>query len=297
MTYNRDEMLKQTIKSIVKFDNPNLEIIIGNDYTDKKISLETLGEKDKRIKIINNSKNLGEMNNMMNLLNISSGKYFTWIADDDYYVPELFTLINNILNEYNNNVFFIKHFSNELDKKKTIIDKVKLIEKNFFLNDYLSGKIKVHGCYAIFNKQFLKSINGMEILGTGFSPYSDVLLTIKACKENSIAILEDPFIFYRLHDKSVSYSSDSYTSYTSAQIELLNIVKINNLLDSNQTFKLIKTLSKDIIEIFFRSKFKFINLCKHLFKNFKYLTITLNIKLICIIFKFFIYKILKLKFY
>ncbi len=293
MTYNRNQLLKETIKSITKYANPKLEIIIGNDYIDKKITLKSLNIKDERIKIINNVENLGEMKNMMNILHKSKGSFFTWIADDDYYIPEFFKIINNILENNKKKVYFVQHFTDILSIKNYNKKKLNFLPQKKFLDDYLSNKINIHGCYAVFEKKFLQSIKGMEILGCGFSPYSDVLLTIKSCQEKNIAIIDKPFIYYRLHDQSISYSSDNYISYTSAQKDLLKKIQDYNFLDDKQKYRLIITLSRDIIEIYFRSKLKLLHLISHLVSISSYLSKLNILKLTYISSRFFLYKFLK----
>ena len=86
-TYNRREMLKECLGSILCQTFADLEIIVGNDFIEEKLSFEDLCLFDPRICIINNQRNLGELENLNNLLKASRGKYFTWQADDDYYAP------------------------------------------------------------------------------------------------------------------------------------------------------------------------------------------------------------------
>ena len=96
-TYNRNNLLKRAVKSILNQSYKNYEILIGNDFVKKKINCKSLGFTDSRIKIYNHQKNLGEVENMNFLLNKSKSKWFTWLADDDFLEKDfLKDLYNNI---------------------------------------------------------------------------------------------------------------------------------------------------------------------------------------------------------
>jgi len=83
-TYNRECSLKDIVTCYLDQEFQNFEIIIANDYIDKKLSMKSLGiESDSRVTIINNERNLGELENMNFLLDQAKGYYFTWQFDDD----------------------------------------------------------------------------------------------------------------------------------------------------------------------------------------------------------------------
>ncbi|MFA4853438.1 MAG: glycosyltransferase, partial [Bacteroidales bacterium] len=67
-TYNRKDLLKQTLLSILEQSFADFEVIVGNDFPDETISAESLGIDDRRVRFINNKQNLGELENMNSLL-------------------------------------------------------------------------------------------------------------------------------------------------------------------------------------------------------------------------------------
>ena len=100
-TYNRPEMLKQTLMSIRAQTFADFEVIVGNDYAQEPLSAEFLGITDSRIRFINHPQNLGEAGNMNTLLNMSRGRYFTWQCDDDLYAPNFLGEVHSALVEFN----------------------------------------------------------------------------------------------------------------------------------------------------------------------------------------------------
>jgi len=63
-TYNRPDLLKQTLTSISAQTFTDFEVIVGNDYTPESLSAENLGINDPRIRFENYPQNLGEAQNM-----------------------------------------------------------------------------------------------------------------------------------------------------------------------------------------------------------------------------------------
>src|SRR5580698_5118306 len=84
-TYNRPELLRQCVATLLSQDFHDFEIIIGNDYIPIPLTEEMLGVCDPRIRIINYEQNLGEYGNLKALLEAAKGTFFSWQADDDYY--------------------------------------------------------------------------------------------------------------------------------------------------------------------------------------------------------------------
>ena len=102
-TYRRKTFLKQAIKSILSQNYKNFELLIGNDYPSKKITLKDLGfNRDSRIKIINHKKNLGEVENLNYLLKKCNTEWFTWMADDDQFHQNYLSILINHLESNKN---------------------------------------------------------------------------------------------------------------------------------------------------------------------------------------------------
>src|SRR3972149_1596543 len=93
-TYNRKELLKQTLISIINQTFTDFEVIVGNDYIGEVLDADVLGIEDPRIRFINHECNLGELNNMNALLAAAKGKYFTWQFDDDLYAPDFLKAVH-----------------------------------------------------------------------------------------------------------------------------------------------------------------------------------------------------------
>ena len=105
-TYNRIEMLKESVNSILNQSFKNFKLIIGNDYPNEPITFEKLEiTKDSRINIVNHKNNIGEVNNMNFMLNMADTEWMMWFADDDLMHPEfLSTMMVNINTNKDQNI-------------------------------------------------------------------------------------------------------------------------------------------------------------------------------------------------
>ena len=92
-TFNRKKLLKRCIDRILNQTYQNLELIIIDDASTDGTETIINKIKDKRIKYIKNKNNLGSkfgdrihINKFVNKL--SKGKYFVYVCDDDYWIPD-----------------------------------------------------------------------------------------------------------------------------------------------------------------------------------------------------------------
>ncbi|WP_075209242.1 glycosyltransferase [Cytobacillus solani] len=90
-TYNRPDYFELALKSALEQTYENIEIIIGDDSTN---NLTESLVKDKylpyynNIRYIRNETNLGQFDNDLKLMELSSGEYINFLMDDDLFHPK-----------------------------------------------------------------------------------------------------------------------------------------------------------------------------------------------------------------
>ncbi|MCL5432584.1 MAG: glycosyltransferase [Patescibacteria group bacterium] len=85
--FNGSKTLTKTLESIKKQTFKKYEVLISDNHSSDdtgKIAQEFC-RKDKRFKYIRQRKNIGPIENFLFLVKNTSGEYFTWLSDDDYY--------------------------------------------------------------------------------------------------------------------------------------------------------------------------------------------------------------------
>ena len=232
-TYDRAEMLVETVRSVLGQSHHNLEILVANDNPDKILTIRDLDVvEDQRITIINHKVNLGEINNLNWLLLNSSGKYFTWLADDDVIHPQHIELLLSVISDQLRISAAFSGFTSDDLKFLECIDtdllssEFNVFDSESFLLEYSKRNISIIGCYGLFERISLLSAGGFRQLGNGFSPYSDTLIPIKLFRYGQVAVTDSISVFFRAHASSMSNSLTDLKAYLSAEEDFLQ--EINN---------------------------------------------------------------------
>jgi len=221
-THDREEMLQETLNSILDQTFGDYEVIVSNDNPQRKISGRYAGIYDSRFKFIDQEANRGEISNMNYLLEKSSGRYFTWIADDDLYLPEFLNSAYQALIKYafprcvftSYQVFREEIPAISLDNFN---HKVGLFSGDEFLYRYNKGKLKAFSSMGLFESKTLKEIGCMEdISGDGNGMFAEHMLFVKSGLLDRIAYINMPLILFRWHKGSWSYKNFDLDMYLRA---------------------------------------------------------------------------------
>ena len=88
--YKKKRYIKQTLQSILRQKYKNFEILIiyDDNNTEDLLLIKELKEKDNRIKLITNKKNIGAGMSRNKGIRFSKGEYLAFIDSDDLWHPE-----------------------------------------------------------------------------------------------------------------------------------------------------------------------------------------------------------------
>lgn len=112
-SYNSEKFISKCLTSILKQTFKNFEIIVINDFSsDNSLNIiKKFQEKDKRVKIINNHKNIGAHNSRMLGVKNAEGNYIAFIDSDDYVDKNyLLKLYNGTENNQIDLVILVGHY-------------------------------------------------------------------------------------------------------------------------------------------------------------------------------------------
>jgi glycosyltransferase involved in cell wall biosynthesis len=236
--YNRPDLLREAVLSIVNQTYSNFELLIGNDYIETPVTFDTLGiDPDPRVKILNYSNNMGEISNMNHLLDLARTEWFVWMADDDVFHQSFLEITLNSVSDgvvavytgYSAGNTLNSDFFNDINVHRSVN-----FSASIFIPKYTSRELKLIGCYGLMKTEKLKTIGGILSLGLSFSPYSDTLVPILLSQFGSIAYIEPSLCFLRTHAQSLTVSSSDIEAYKSAETdfltELTNVCRtVNNI--------------------------------------------------------------------
>lgn len=120
--FNEEAYVEDTIKSVLNQTFGDFEFIIVNDGSIDRTQeiLEDYAQKDKRIKIIVNKRNIGAAKSLNNGIGASNGEYIALIDAADLCHPTRFEKQIKFL-EKNKNVFMVGTYQYWIDENKKII--------------------------------------------------------------------------------------------------------------------------------------------------------------------------------
>jgi glycosyltransferase involved in cell wall biosynthesis len=218
-TYRRHAMLRECLTSILAQGFADLEILVGNDYTGEVVTGELIGVTDARVQYINYPENLGARRNHDTLLRLAKGRYFTWLADDDLHAPIFLESVLGAFRTFHDVacVYTAYAIGESYDAPTVANGPGDLLDGGEFLRRYLRGRVRVVGCYGVFDRQRLLDLGGFQQFGDGFSPYSDNLLAVRAARLDRIVYIDSPLVFARAHNGSASWTSGDLVVYRRAQ--------------------------------------------------------------------------------
>ena len=244
-SYNHENYIQETIKSIINQSYKNIELIIiddgSKDKTWEKIQ-ELKPECEKRFVNVHfeTKENEGTCKTLNKLINISKGEYIYLIASDDIAKPsaiekEVVFLSNNpdyFLcvgdNEYidlNSKVCYLdKNYNITYDKKiakyKTVAEN-KQKQKLFNFNSDKFGKY-----YTLYSGNYIpngylirKSIFDKIGLFTPEAPLEDYYLMMQISKYSKMKFLNEILFSYRLHDTNTMNNLEKIKIITGKTLE------------------------------------------------------------------------------
>ena len=214
-TFNRLELLKNSLKSAIFQTYSNLEIIVSNNASTDgtKEWLESFC--DPRIKVFHQDKNLRMVSNWNVCVKAATGKYFMLLSDDDFldinFITEVIKTINSVKDEP------VLCFSNLcIVNSEELPDKVKgkslALRKEYFTEitstkficNFLIGKPLVFPCGILFKTKELIAIDNFPEFYTLAADAAAWIRILMQSRESSFIFSENAVAFYRRHDASAT---------------------------------------------------------------------------------------------
>jgi len=255
--YNGDKYLKESIISILNQTLANFKFVIINDAsTDNSLDI-IKNFSDPRIKLINNSQNIGLTKSLNIGLKECQGKYIARIDTDDLALPNRLQVQYDFM-EANPNIALcgsnselINENGEIIGQKKKVTNPLHIKFKIIFTNPFLHPSL-------FFRKDIIKQYN------EEFLYAQDYELTSRLIQNHSLTNIPETLIKYRVSNNSITENKNS------RQIQLSNALKISTT-NANYYLNLSLFQVKDIIDIINNKKINLFPFLKAL-KNYKKIT-------------------------
>lgn len=241
-TFNRPKDLENCIKNILNQTYKNIEIIVSdNNSKNSKNNLlyESNLFKDRRIKLIRNSRNIGILKNTIKVLDYAKGEYFCWVSDDDWrsntFIQEMVNDIEKLGKGY---ICFSKYLENISDcsrskdhsKNKS---KFNLLRSNFsfirkiyyYVLDNANGKCNLF--YSLIRTEELKKIDFRKTSNNWKDLAMDRNIIQTLLNKNKVSINENLLVAIKVKNKKYypNYKREYSNNYLK---KILEIIKSHN---------------------------------------------------------------------
>lgn len=211
--YNGEQFLRQTLESLLKQTYKNLELIVSdNASTDSTGAIcEEYAGSDQRIHYYRNAVNCGGAANMDRVFDLSSGGYFMWASDEDYWAPDYVSSCMEVFVE-SDKIILAGSWSTFVDAET---EEIILTDKGFStVGLSISDRFKLHkqvihsGTYiaamfhGIYKRRPLSAVMPMWNL-----ILSDQLLLARLCFLGEFHVVPKLLMMKRRKKKSVSWKN------------------------------------------------------------------------------------------
>lgn len=197
-TYNRKEYLKETLASIFAQTYKDYEIVIvddgSTDGTDRM--LKEAGYKVR----YHRQENSGDAAARNKLIELSQGRYITFIDSDDLLMPDAVERMAEVVKRepddivvYGNYISIDEH-GNEIKRGKRKLYSGRVTQ-------YLFQNIFIHSCGSMFPKRALNSMGGFD---TSLRVCSDYDLWLRLSLKYRFVALSEPTFKRRRHSGNLS---------------------------------------------------------------------------------------------
>jgi teichuronic acid biosynthesis glycosyltransferase TuaG len=204
-TYNRKELLKETLSSILIQSYTNFELIVVDNYSEYEFTEFIKSFKDDRIRAYQNQNDGIIAVNRNYGIDKSEGQYIAFCDDDDVWESDKLEVIKRVIDK------------NEIE---FVFSTVKYIDCN---SRIISGPLKIYSSSAIGRNSEQLVINNIITLSTvivskkllaktrfmqekDFVAAEDLLLWLDLNSRSEIYYCSTPLVRYRIHHNNISSS-------------------------------------------------------------------------------------------
>lgn len=193
--YNREKYIIESINSVLASSYENFELIIVDDRSsDKTFNIaNSYAQKDSRVKVHINEKNLGDYANRNKAASYAKGKYLKYVDSDDMIYPWGLEVLVSMMEKFPNAGWGIC----DLDPDETRMFPFEMSPEEAYLHHYSGAGMFHRGPLAsIIKKNVFDAVGGFS----GKQHLGDFELWHLLATKFSVVAMPKGIIWYRRHD-------------------------------------------------------------------------------------------------
>jgi glycosyltransferase involved in cell wall biosynthesis len=202
--YNRQNFIGEAIESVLASTYQNFELIIVDDCSkDETVSIaKNYADKDSRIKVYVNEKNLGQFKNRNKAAFLSSGEYLKYVDSDDLIYPHTLEVMVDSMLKFPAAGMGFCHTIGESDQPfPYLIEPEEAYKKHYFDKGLLyTGPIGL-----IIKREVFEKLNGFEEFGMP----SDNHFSLKLAAKYPVVSMPRDLFWWRHHDEGRAFDDST----------------------------------------------------------------------------------------
>ena len=204
-SYNHEEYVLDFLDSLLGQTCPDWELIIIDDCSQDKTADKIKSVKDRRIHFIQNQYNQGINATLNKGINLADTELISFLASDDILDTKYVQTVLDIFKE-NKDISVCYTPLSLINQKGKSLNKIMALptqktQEQMFAEMFLKENLLPSPGMA-FKKS---AIMPFLPLDTGLLQYSDYQLQFLLIYNYKIKLLEEPLVYYRVSDKTISY--------------------------------------------------------------------------------------------
>ncbi|WP_168928979.1 glycosyltransferase [Paenibacillus dokdonensis] len=264
--YNRPQMLEEAIKSVLNQTYINIEIIVSDDSTNNEVGemLSYYLSNHLNIKYYKNDEPYGS-ENFGKCLNKASGKYISYLMDDDLYHSEKIEKMVSYLEEYQDVTLVTSYRELIDDYGRRIPDSSinqKIFSEDTIINGIDAGNFMLKKIYnfigepttTMFRKQDLDKNFGWY-KGKKIRFINDVATWINLLRKGKLVYISEPLSYFRQHEGQNQGKLDYLKFSIEGWLNMIVASREDGFLLSQNEFK---TALKEVYKLALHAQRKFV---------------------------------------
>jgi glycosyltransferase involved in cell wall biosynthesis len=201
-SFNREKYIAEAIESVLASTYKNFELLIVDDAsTDKTVQLaKEYADRDGRIKLFVNPKNLGQFENRNLAARLCTGKYLKYVDSDDLLYPTGLAVLVSMMERYPDAGYGLCSL---------IQDDGRIYP--FMLTPHQAFRRHFIQRIDLFHKAPLSSIirkSAFEAIGGFNNPQAegDYEMWLRLSLAHNVVLMPDGIVWYRVHDDQIDFT-------------------------------------------------------------------------------------------
>jgi glycosyltransferase involved in cell wall biosynthesis len=259
--YNRQNFIREAIESVLASTYSNFELIVVDDAsTDKTLAIaKSYADKDERVKVYVNEKNLGDYPNRNKAASYSSGKYLKYLDSDDMILKDGLMKMVEAIECYPEAAMAMMWVYNDAVFQPVLYTPEMALKEYFFNNKWLL----VGPTGSIYNSTIFFKMGGFS----GKQYVGDFEFNMRCATLYPIVKMQNGLIYYRIHDQQQGLETGHSKTFRVWQYKIQHEVLMNSLCplkeaDRKVAFKKINKLQARRVVFYFFNKMNLIDCYK-----------------------------------